>query len=99
MLPLDVEQQRRVERLLRQKGVACPQCGSSDLASDGLASQRAGEVSVGVYCRNRGVQHENGFPVSPPPKLTEDEARQAGIPAKGSGALSDESPGETSPRG
>jgi hypothetical protein len=79
MIPLDDAQQLHVERLLLRRGVACPQCGSPELASDGTAMQNIGNVSVKVSCTNRGVEHPQGFGVNPSPSLSDDEAREVGI--------------------
>jgi hypothetical protein len=73
VIPLDDTQQHHVERLLRRRGVACPQCGSPELASDGTAGQNIGNVYARVSCTTQG------FGVSPSPSLSDDEAREVGI--------------------
>lgn len=80
-MELSPEQQRRVEELLRRRGLVCPVCGSSALSSTGQAYGTINRrISVQYVCTNREAEHPNptGFgPWSEP--LEPHEARGLGI--------------------
>jgi len=57
-MQLSPDQEGRVEKLLRTKGVRCPQCGSTALASTGVAYVTFNKTTTVQYgCTNRDVEH------------------------------------------
>jgi len=56
-MELSPDQKSRVEKLLRTKGLTCPQCGSTVLASTGVAYVTMNKTpSVQYFCTNRDVE-------------------------------------------
>jgi hypothetical protein len=79
-MQLSPEQQRRVEELLKTRGVQCPECGSPALASTGEAYGTANRrIAVQYFCTNNDVEHRaGGFgPYSVP--LEPHEAHRIGL--------------------
>ena len=75
-MQLSAAQQERVnELLLQRRGEKCPQCGSTALASTGVAYRTANHrISVQYACTNRNAGHPDptGFgPWSVPLELPE----------------------------
>jgi hypothetical protein len=72
---LSAAQQERVNELLQRRGEKCPQCGSTALASTGVAYRTANHrISVQYACTNRNAEHPDptGFgPWSVPLELHE----------------------------
>lgn len=57
-LLLDPEQRRQVERMAREQGVRCSECGSRDLTADYKASGGLGDHGADVWleCTDRHIQ-------------------------------------------
>ena len=64
-MQLTPEHRRAVDDLLRRRGEECPQCGSTDLTSNGeyYGGRGGQQISVQYVCLNRGTdeQHPSGY--------------------------------------
>jgi predicted RNA-binding Zn-ribbon protein involved in translation (DUF1610 family) len=80
-MDLNDQQQERVNELLQRRDLACPQCGSTMLASTGIAFVTMDRrISVQYICTNSDIEHPDptGFgPWSVP--LDPQEAQRIGI--------------------
>ena len=73
---LDPEQRRRVEQVARERGIACPRCGSATDLSSGrmvLGELGPGNVEVELWCNKHPGEAMQALTLSP------GEAGQIGI--------------------
>ena len=77
--PLNPQQQRCVEWLAREKGIACTKCGSTDDLSSGriaLGYLGTTDVEVDLRCNNVAAHPEGASQIL---TLSDPEARECGI--------------------
>jgi hypothetical protein len=84
MLPLTSDQRRRIEGLVRQRGVTCQHCGSTDLSCGDVVLKGLRNFNVDLFCNNRAA-HPEGLAVKQPASfnIPFEEAHTVGLPVRG----------------
>jgi hypothetical protein len=96
-LQLNDDQKYRATRVLKKRGWRCEQCGSYELSSDGIFMQ-TNPISIGAYCTNPGnVEHRKGLAITPSPQISDEDAREIGIPVPRRTPTPRRPPGSTAP--